>query len=137
MVHRSDKKQNWSGNTQSVSLVGFGVIPTVKFSPTSLTFPTQVVFTTSKARAITLTNTGLGILVIRGGGVSDQFGLATTCGGTVNPGSSCTINVTFKPKTQGPLAGSISVNDNAPSSPQKVLVVGHWNIHSLIAPRRA
>jgi len=42
----------------------------------------------------------------------------------VNPGSSCTMSVTFKPKTIGPASGSISITDNAPSSPQTISLQG-------------
>jgi hypothetical protein len=43
---------NTPGSPQSVPLTGVGVLPAVTFSPTSLTFPTQLVFTTSKAQLV-------------------------------------------------------------------------------------
>lgn len=109
---------------QSLPLSGVGVLPAVTFSPKSLTFPTQVVFTASPAQKVTLTNTGLGVLKITAGGISGQFAGTTNCTPTIAPGASCTINVTFKPRNKGTLNGAISVTDNAPGSPQKVPLTG-------------
>jgi hypothetical protein len=115
---------NAPNSPQSLPLSGVGVLPAVTLSPTSLTFATQVVYTTSPAQKVTLTNTGLGILKITSAKVSGQFGVTTDCGETLAPGDSCTANVTFKPTTKGPLSGSISITDNAPDSPQSVPLSG-------------
>jgi hypothetical protein len=115
---------NAPNSPQLVSLSGVGVVPAVTFSPTSLTFPTQVVYTNSKAQMVTLTNTGLGILKLTGGALSGQFGATTTCNGTLKSGASCNITVTFKPRAKGILNGDISVTDNAPDSPQKLPLTG-------------
>jgi hypothetical protein len=80
--------------------------------------------TTSKAQTVTLTNTGVGILKITKRALSGPFGLSTNCAATINPGSSCTLSVTFKPKTIGNLTGSASITDNAPSSPQTISLQG-------------
>jgi archaellum component FlaF (FlaF/FlaG flagellin family) len=115
---------NAPGSPQSVPLTGVGVLPAVTFSPTSLTFPTQLVFTSSKAQPVTLTNSGLGILNITKIAVNGQFAQTNNCGSTVKPGADCTISVTFKPKTKGTLTGSVSVTDNAPASPQTIPLTG-------------
>ena len=115
---------NAPNSPQTVSLTGTGVLPAVTLSPTSLTFPPQLVGTTSKAQIVTLKNTGLGILKITKGTLTGPFRETTTCGATVNPGSSCTISVTFKPTKIGPASGSISITDNAPSSPQTISLQG-------------
>jgi hypothetical protein len=115
---------NAPGSPQSASLAGVGVLPAVTFSPTSLTFATQVVYTTSPAHKVTLTNTGLGVLKITSAKLSGQFAVTTSCGETLALGANCTANVTFKPTTKGPLSGSISVTDNAPDSPQSVPLSG-------------
>jgi hypothetical protein len=109
---------------QSLPLSGVGVSPAVTFSPTSLTFPDQTIFTTSPAQKLTLTNTGLGILTISGGSLTGQFGETNNCGGTLKPGASCTAEIAFKPKAKGTLRGTISVTDNAPGSPQTVPLTG-------------
>jgi hypothetical protein len=108
---------------QTVSLTGVGVLPAITLSPTALTFPTQVVFTTSAAKVVTLKNTGLGIANIEIG-VTGPFSQKHSCGAVVNPGGGCTISVTFEPKAMGGLTGSLTVTDNASNSPQKVTLTG-------------
>ena len=114
---------NFTGSTSTVlSQVVQG--PAVSLSPARLIFSTQVVFTTSKTQAVTLTNTGLGILNITKITVTGPFTQTNTCGSTVNAGGSCTFTVTFKPKTLGTLTGSVSITDNASGSPQKITLTG-------------
>jgi len=115
---------NAPNSPQLIPLSGVGVVPAVTFSPTTLTFPTQVIYTYSKAQVVTLTNTGLGILKFTGGTLSGQFGATTTCSGPLKSGASCNITVIFKPRAKGILNGDISVTDNAPDSPQKLPLTG-------------
>jgi beta-propeller repeat-containing protein/ASPM-SPD-2-Hydin domain-containing protein/HYDIN/CFA65/VesB family protein len=115
---------NAPNSPQMLPLTGVGVLPGVTFSSTSLTFLSQVVFTTSKAETVKLTNSGRGVLSIKTIAVTRPFGQTHNCGITVNPGGSCTISVTFSPKTINTLTGSLSVTDNAPGSPQRVTLKG-------------
>ncbi len=115
---------NAPGSPQKVSLTGVGVTPTVSLSPTSLTFPDQVVFTTSAAQTVTLTNTGLGILSISKVSVTGSFTQTNTCGTTVAAGGSCTFSVKFKPTKIGTLTGSVAITDNASGSPQTIALTG-------------
>jgi hypothetical protein len=89
---------NAPGSPQSVPLIGVGVLPAVTFSPTSLTFPTQLIFTTSPAQPVQLKNTGLGVLVISKITVGGAFIQINDCPKNVSPGTQCTINVKFHPK---------------------------------------
>ena len=109
---------------QTVSLSGIGVLPAVTLSPTDLTFPTQVVFPTSKAKTVTLKNTGAGILTISSFAVTGPFHQTHTCASSVAPGASCTISVTFAPTTKGTATGYLAITDNAPGSPEKVTLAG-------------
>jgi hypothetical protein len=109
---------------QTVSLTGVGVLPAVTLAPTSLTFPTQIVFTRGKAQTITITNTGFGILSITKIAATGAFAQTNNCGSTVNAGSSCTLNVTFKPTKSGSITGALSITDNAPLSPHTVSLRG-------------
>jgi len=115
---------NAPGSPQSASLTGVGVLPAVTFSPTSLTFPTQLVFTTSKAQPVKLTNTGAGVLLITKISVTVQFKQTNNCPSSMAPGANCTIIVKFHPSTKGVFHGVVSVTDNAAGSPQKVPVTG-------------
>src|SRR6202042_2008998 len=97
---------------QSLPLTGVGVEPAVTFSPTSLTFPNQLVFTTSPEQPVTLTNAGAGVLTIKGISITGAFKQTNNCPNNLNPGDECTINVKFHPKTKGVLNGSVNVTDN-------------------------
>jgi hypothetical protein len=96
----------------------------VALSPSNITFPTTVVFTTSTAQTVTLTNTGLGTLTISNIAATGPFVQTNTCGTTVAPGASCTISVRFKPANKGQVTGSVTITDNAPGSPQRVKLSG-------------
>jgi hypothetical protein len=115
---------NVPGSPQSVPLMGVGTPPAVTFSPTSLTFPNQVVFTTSPAQQVTLTNSGAGVLKINHISLTGPFRQTNNCPSSISPGANCTISVKFHPTTKGIFHGTVSVTDNAPGSPQKVPLTG-------------
>jgi hypothetical protein len=115
---------NASDSPESAPLSGYGIAPGVSFSPPSLTFPTQVIFTRSPAQHVTLTNTGQGILEITGYKLSGEFGVSSNCQSIMSPGATCTINVIFKPRRKGILTGSIALTDNASGSPQVLPLSG-------------
>lgn len=112
--------------TQTVALQGTGTA--VSLSPTSLTFPSQALNTTSAPQTITLTDvsgTALKItsITITGTDASD-FAQTNNCGTGVSGKKSCTINVTFTPTTSGTLTASVSIADNGGGSPQTVALTG-------------
>ena len=116
---RQCSRQSAVGSTH-----GRGTPPGVTFSPTSLTFPNQVIFTTSPAQQVTLTNTGAGVLKINHISVTSPFRQTNNCPSSLAPGANCTISVKFHPTTKGVFHGAVSVTDNAPGSPQKVPLTG-------------
>lgn len=105
--------------------------PVVMLSPRSLSFSTQLVGTTSVAKIVTLTNTGSDTLDITSITASGDFAQTNTCGSSVGAGASCKISVTFAPLTKGTLAGSVSVVDNAPGSPQTASLTGTGTVVTL------
>lgn len=119
---------NATGSPQKVTMTGTGTVPTVTFSPTSLTFPGTPVGTTSAPLNLTLTNTGqanLSITSVSITGVNQsEYSQTNTCGTTVAAGANCTFTVTFTPKASGTRTASVSVTDNAAGSPQKVTLTG-------------
>jgi len=115
---------NAIGSPQTVSLTGVGTAPQVSLSPTSLTFGTQLVNTRSVAQPVTLVNSGTATLTISSIVTGSSFGQTNNCGGSVNAGGSCVINVTFSPIGQGPRSGSVLIYDNATGSPQSVSCSG-------------
>jgi len=97
----------------------------VSLLPTSLTFSSQAVGTTSRAQVVTLTNTDdANPLTITSIVASGDFTQTNTCGSSVAAGESCAIGVTFVPTATGAIDGSISISDNAPGSPQLLGLTG-------------
>jgi FG-GAP-like repeat/Abnormal spindle-like microcephaly-assoc'd, ASPM-SPD-2-Hydin len=113
-----------STSPQAVALSGTGTAPTVGLSPTTLTFTTQTVGTTSAAQTVTLSNTGTGPLDITSITASAQFGETNTCGSSVAAGATCTVSVTFSPTAPGIQTGTLTFTDNASNSPQTVSLTG-------------
>ncbi len=108
----------------SVAGTGIGVTPTVSMSPTSLTFGSQVVSTTSAAQSVTVSNTSSAVLSISSITASGDFTQTNNCGASLAANSSCSVLVTFAPTVGGTRTGAISFIDNAASSPQQVSLTG-------------
>src|SRR5207253_430701 len=118
---------NAAGSPQTIALSGTGTAPGVSFTPTSLTFASQQVSTTSGAQGVTLTNSGSTALTISSIGItgtnSGDFAQTNTCPispNTLAASGTCTINVTFTPTAAGSRTASVSVNDNAAGNPQTI-----------------
>jgi hypothetical protein len=128
---------NAPGSPQTVSLTGTGIAPIVTLSPTTLTFATQLVSTTSAPQAVTLTNIGTAALTISrismtGANPTDYLE-SNNCGSTVAVNTTCTISVAFHPKARGTRTASLSISDNAAGSPQNVTLSGTGTVVSLSA----
>jgi len=105
-----------------VELLNTGV---ASFSPTNpVSFATQLVGTTSAARAVTLTNTGATALTISSMQTSGPFTTKSSCGSSVAAGAKCQLNVTFSPTSQGEKSGLITLHDSASSKPQVIELNG-------------
>jgi hypothetical protein len=116
-----------TGSLQTVSLTGTGAAPIVNLSPTSLSFASRNVGTTSAAQTVTLTNTGNASLTITSIAVSRDFSETTTCGSSLAAGSNCKIRVKFTPTATGTRTGAVTLNDNAAGSPHIVSLSGRGN----------
>jgi hypothetical protein len=129
-----------------VALTGTGstTAAVIAFSPTSLTFPGQLLTTTSTGQNLTISNpsttTALSISAITS---SSGFSIASnSCGSTfpisvaASPaGTPCVLSVTFAPTgATGPVTGAITVTDNANGSPQSVPLAGTAWDFSVSAP---
>ena len=114
------------GSPHTVPLTGTGTAVTV--SPTSLTYTTQTVGTTSAAKTVTVTNSGTtaltGVGISFTGTNATDFAQTNTCGTSVAAGSSCTISVTFKPLAAGIRTATLRIADSDPTSPQQVTLTG-------------
>ncbi len=115
----------------NIDLKGDVLLPEVTLTPTSLTFSSQTVGTTSAPQTVTLKNTGNTDLIItslvKSGGNSANFGISYNCPRSPSPlaaAGSCWINVTFTPNAAGPRKSLVVITDNAAGSPHKVILTG-------------
>lgn len=115
---------NAANNPQTVTLSGTGVQGSVLLNPTSLTFGSQQVGTTSPPQNVTLTNDGSGTLTITSIVASGDFAQTNTCGTTLLVGQDCTIVVTFTPTQTGTRTGAITITDDGTGGPQTVPLTG-------------
>jgi len=121
----TDNSNAAASSTQTVSLTGTGTaVPQVSLAPSSLTFASQAVGTTSAAQLITISNTGTGSLTLTSITASGDFADTTTCGASLSAGASCTVSVTFTPSTSGARTGAVTITDNASGSPQTASLSG-------------
>ncbi|HEX8926482.1 MAG TPA: choice-of-anchor D domain-containing protein [Terriglobales bacterium] len=105
-------------------MTGTGSAPVATFSPTTLTFATQDLNTTSAAQTVTLTNTGTVSMSLSYIKTSGDFAQTNNCGVSLAINASCTINVTFTPTLSGARTGNLQVADNAAGSPQQISLTG-------------
>jgi hypothetical protein len=96
----------------------------LSFSPTSLTFPSRVMFTTSPAQTVTVTNTGSGSVQISKIVTAGDYAQTSTCGLTLAAGANCTISVTFTPSQTMTRAGWVNVQLVDPAGIQTVALTG-------------
>ncbi|MGC1903439.1 MAG: kelch repeat-containing protein [Candidatus Acidiferrum sp.] len=117
---------NAADSPESILLSGTTApAPSVSVTPQSATFASQYVGTSGLPKSVTVMNHGSAALDIGSVTASpDDFGTLSACGNTLAPGSSCAIGVFFEPTTSGPRTGTLTINDNAPGSPQTVALSG-------------
>jgi hypothetical protein len=114
-----------AGSPQTVLLTGTGAsAPTVSLTPSSMTFTTQLINTTSPQQTATLTNTGTQQVTINSISATPPFAQTNNCPSTLNENASCQIQLTFTPTGPGNAPGTLSVSDNALGSPQTVSLTG-------------
>jgi uncharacterized repeat protein (TIGR01451 family) len=120
-----------TGNAPTVSVLlgGVALAPVATPSPTSLAFTPNINVGSTSARSFVITNTGNASLVI---GVFNMLGAnpldfnASGCiGTTLGPSASCSVNVTFSPKDDGPRSAQLSIVSNG--EPASVTLTGTGN----------
>jgi len=103
-------------------------------NPPSLVFGSQAENTPSAPQTVTLTNaqsTALGISSVT---TSGDFAQTNTCGNSVPARSTCTFSVTYTPSLIGGEAGTLTVTDGAPNSPQTVALAGTGVAQATVSP---
>jgi sugar lactone lactonase YvrE len=97
-----------------VTAAGQGTLPGITTSPSTLSFGSLAVGTTSQGQTVTVTNTGTAPLQIGAVSGTGDFAETDTCSSqTIAAGSYCVISVTMTPTTVGTRTGTIQFNDSA------------------------
>lgn len=121
-------KDNSPGSpSQTIALTGTGAINAITPLPAKLSFPGQTPGTTSAPLAITLYNDGTVAANITSIAISPSnttFAQTNNCPATLNPNSSCTIQVVFTPPDTGTYTATVSITDSDKSSPQTASLSG-------------
>ncbi|HEX5649616.1 MAG TPA: choice-of-anchor D domain-containing protein, partial [Steroidobacteraceae bacterium] len=112
----------------SRALSGTGVRAQGAVLPTSIAFGQQPVRTTSKARAVSVTNTGRSVLPIKSiylsGPDARQFVRAENCPSYLDVGAACTVRVYFKPTSTGSKTATVTIWTGGGAGPMVVPVAG-------------
>jgi hypothetical protein len=97
--------------------------PILSTSPSSLTFGSQTLNTTSAAQAITVTNTGSLAASVSSVAASGDYTQTNNCT-SIAVNASCTVNVSFRPTASGTRTGTLTINSNATNAPTTVALSG-------------
>jgi hypothetical protein len=118
---------NAPNTPQTVQLTGTGTA--ISLTPTSLSFGTVTVGTTSAAKSITVKNVGTALVTFTGFSIAgtnpgDYQISGNTCGSSIAGGASCVVSIQFKPTATGTRKGTLRVADNGGGSPQTAALTG-------------
>ena len=115
-----------AGSPQIVGLTGTGVTlaAVIALTPSSLTFPSVSVGSSSPYQTVTLTNTGNAALNINGIQIAGDYTQINNCPVSLSAGSRCAINVIFTPSGNGVRNGTVTISDSVAGSPQIVGLTG-------------
>jgi hypothetical protein len=108
-----------------VPLSGNGTVPQLEPDPAALDFGVQLVGTSSKPRTITVTNSGkapanaLDVTI-----PGSDFSFVNRCPDTLDPGTSCVVEVTFAPAAPGSRVSSLLLTGDGVSSSVTLTGIG-------------
>jgi sugar lactone lactonase YvrE len=110
---------NATAGNQTATLAGTVTgVPQPALAPSTLTFPSTTVGTTSSSQTLTLSNTGTAALTFSSisifGTNPSSFAQTNACPATLAIGASCTINVTCTPTATGVLSATLAANFPSP-----------------------
>jgi Bacterial Ig domain len=102
--------------------------PNVALTPSSLSFPTVFVGTTSSAKTVTIKNVGVGTLALSGVSISGanpgDFAASLSGCASLAPQASCTLTSTFRPSALGPRGATLTLNSPGGALPQMLALTG-------------
>ncbi|GIM89612.1 choice-of-anchor D domain-containing protein [Paractinoplanes toevensis] len=83
--------------------------PAVAATPSTLTFGTQALNTTSSGQAVTVTNSGTAAATSLTAAITGDYAQSNNCGTSLAAGASCTATVTFRPTASGTRTGALTI----------------------------
>jgi hypothetical protein len=131
---------NAAGSPQYITVTGNGVTGgagTLTLTPSTLTFPSEPVGSTSPSQTVQIINTSQSSVTITAFNLSGQFVETNNCGATpvvLNAGAGCMATIYFAPTSGGSQTGSFSVTSNAAGSASVSLTGSGSALFSLSAP---
>jgi archaellum component FlaF (FlaF/FlaG flagellin family) len=120
---------NATGSPQKVLASGTGLAPAVSMKPSSLTFTSQMIGSSSASQSINVTNTGQAPLnissIAAAGANAGDFSLTNNCGASLAVNATCAITATFTPTGNWSRTAAIMMADNALGSPHVMGLAGN------------
>jgi hypothetical protein len=111
---------NFASNSVSV----YPSLPNIAVAPNRRSFGKQKVGTSSKPRAVRLSNPGSTALTISGKAIAGDYTQTNDCPKKLGVGASCTFKITFSPTMAGVRLGHLTIKDNASANPQTIELTG-------------
>jgi hypothetical protein len=108
----------------SIGIYGDGMNSTASSTP-ALKFGSQLVGTSSAPKTVSIKNTGMVEMIVSNVVITGDFVISKNlCKSGIRPGTHCNVWVQFQPTQLGSRSGTLSVYDNATSSPQTTNLSG-------------
>lgn len=116
------------GNSGNVTrTMAFNVtvpVTSLMLSTAALNFPNQPLKIPSAPQSITMTNFGTVPITFTSWVTTTGFTQTNTCGSSLAPGKTCTINIVFTPHQSIPYSGTLTITDSDPTLSQIVTLTG-------------
>jgi hypothetical protein len=121
---------NVSSGKTTASLTGTGVKPSATISPSSDSYGSVSVGTTSSGKTSTLTNTSTNGAVLNiasigiTGANTGDYAQTNNCPATLAQNATCSITVTFTPTATGTRTANVTITDNVSAGSQTISLTG-------------
>jgi hypothetical protein len=123
-----------TSNTSSTPVNGISVYlnePVVAISPAKVDFPTQLVGTSGKGKAVSISNPSIAPLAISGVTVQGDFTETNTCGTALVSGGNCAMTVSFAASQRGVTRGAAVITTNDIAGVEMVELTGSATVVEL------
>ena len=126
-IASNDRILDGSGHCNAIVDLGayeLGQSSSLTLNPPSITFPAQLVGSTSSAISSTITNNGTGGVAVCSVVASGDFAQTNTCAASVAAKGSCSVSITFTPTAHGQRNGFVQIITSDGGSPQTISLFG-------------